>query len=34
MRLHPTAEVKIRDAMAMLLEAALEIEPRRGNERS
>jgi hypothetical protein len=33
-RTHPEQEVKIRDAAAMLREAALEIEPRRGRERS
>lgn len=34
LRLHPDAEVKIREAMDLLREAAFTIEPRRGLERS
>lgn len=33
-RLHPEEEVKTRDAIELLREAAFGIEPRRGNERS
>ena len=34
LRTHPEQEVKVREAVVLLREAAFEIEPRRGNERS
>ncbi|MFL6864081.1 MAG: hypothetical protein ACJ8DZ_13890 [Allosphingosinicella sp.] len=34
LRVHPESEVKIREAVELLREAAFQIEPRRGNERS